>query len=408
MRIIFYTGKGGVGKTSIAAATALHMADSGLRTLVLSTDAAHSLSDSFGIPLGAEPTPIAERLDGLEIDSLRETERNWSSVQHWLSGVMSWAKLDDIQHEEMIVFPGMEELFSLLKIKDYAQSDHYDALVVDCAPTGETLRLLSYPNVIRWWLEKIFPFERMLIKTVRPVAKLVTGGLELPDNRTLNAIEAFVRQVEDMNEWVFQRNEASVRLVMNPEKMVVAEARRSFTYLNLYGFQTDAVLVNKVLPKEAAQGYFNGWQQIQQRHMAEIEDSFSPLPIIQVPLLAEEVTGFAMLRKVATIAFTDLEPASLLYEGRVEEMVKQDGVYRYSIRLPFVAKDELDLRQKADELTIQVGPYRRKTTLPRTLTGRPITSARFADQKLILSFGERSAGEAEDDTKAETETKGGG
>ena len=193
MRIIIYTGKGGVGKTSIAAATAVRLADQGFRTLVMSTDAAHSLSDSLDIQLGNEPVMVNERLWGLEVDSLQETEKHWGAIQKWLSGMLGWAKLNDITTEEMLVFPGMEELFSLLQLKHHATSGEYDVIIVDCAPTGETLRLLSYPDLLRWWMDKIFPTERRLLKLVRPVAKVVTGGLELPDDNVMNSIEAFVR-----------------------------------------------------------------------------------------------------------------------------------------------------------------------------------------------------------------------
>ncbi|MDF2646337.1 MAG: arsenite-activated ATPase ArsA, partial [Paenibacillus sp.] len=250
MRIIIYTGKGGVGKTSIAAATAYRMAAEGKRTIVISTDAAHSSSDSLGIPLQHEPLLIHERLWAQEIDSLKETQRYWGSVRNWFSNFMQWANLDDIGSEELMVFPGFEELFSLLRIKEHAESGLYDAIIVDCAPTGETLRLLSYPQLLRWWVRNIFPYERKILKLARPILK-VTKGLELPNDDVMDSFSQVVDQLEKLQQVIADPEITSIRLVVNPEKMVISEARRAFTNLNLYGFHTDAVIVNKVLSEEA-------------------------------------------------------------------------------------------------------------------------------------------------------------
>ncbi|UUZ84103.1 arsenical pump-driving ATPase GET3 [Paenibacillus sp. P26] len=277
MRIIIYTGKGGVGKTSVAAATGVRLASQGYCTLIMSTDAAHSLSDSLQLSLGDEPVQISERLWGQEVDGLRETEKHWGAVQSWLSGVMSWAKLEDITTEETLVFPGMEELFSLMQIKRHAESGTYDVIIVDCAPTGETLRSLSYPNLLRWWMEKIFPYERRLVKMVRPIAKVVTGGLVLPDDSVMDSVEGFVRELEELQTMIADHEVTTVRMVMNPEKMVVSEARRAFTYLNLFGFNTDAVIVNRVLPEEASTGYWAAWREIHAKYEEEIRSSFSPV-----------------------------------------------------------------------------------------------------------------------------------
>ncbi|WP_127487114.1 ArsA family ATPase [Paenibacillus ehimensis] len=389
MRIILYTGKGGVGKTSVAAATGVALAAQGLRTLVMSTDAAHSLSDSFDQPLGSSPVPIADRLWGQEVDSLRETERHWGAVQGWLAGLMNWADLSDVTTEEMLVFPGMEELFSLLEIKRHAASGDYDVIVVDCAPTGETLRLLSYPNVLGWWMDKIFPYERRLVKLVRPVAKIVTGGLELPDDNVMNSIESLARELELLQSLILDSETTSIRMVINPEKMVISEARRAFTYLNLFGFNTDAVVVNRVLPEEAGTGYWAGWRAAQDKYEEEIRDCFSPLPIFRIPLMKSEVHGLPLLAQMGEAAFGGRNVSEVLHLGKVQEIRKEDDVYFLDLMLPFVDKSDLSLSQKGDELTVQAGPYKRKVVLPRILLGRPIAGARFTEQKLAIRFGER-------------------
>ena len=386
MRIIIYTGKGGVGKTSVAAATAVKLAEQGYRTLILSTDAAHSLSDSFQVALGSEPVRISERLWGVEVDSLRETEKHWGAVRNWLSGLMSWANLNDITTEEMLVFPGMEELFSLLEIRRHATSGDYDAIIVDCAPTGETLRLLSYPNLLRWWLEKVFPYERRLLKVVRPVAKVVAGGLELPGDNVLDSLASLVRQLEKLQKIIIDPAMTSVRVVVNPEKMVIAEARRAFTYLNLYGFNTDAIIVNRVLPAEAGTGYWSTWRDIHLKYEEEIRNSFSPLPILRIPMMESEVYGLPMLKRIGEAAFANTDAAAVLYRGKVQEIRKEEDGYVLELVLPFVQKDQLQLSQKGDELTVQAGPYKRKVLLPRTLLGLEITGARFTEQKLTIRF----------------------
>lgn len=386
MRIIIYTGKGGVGKTSIAAATAYQLAAEGKRTIVLSTDAAHSLSDSLGIPLQHEPIFIQERLWAQEIDSLKETQRYWGSVRSWFSNFMQWANLDDIGSEELMVFPGFEELFSLLRIKEHAESGLYDAIVVDCAPTGETLRLLSYPQLLRWWVRNIFPYERTILKLARPIMK-VTKGLELPSDDVMDSFIQVVDQLEKLQQVISNPEITSIRLVVNPEKMVISEARRAFTNLNLYGFHTDAVIVNKVLSEEASEGYFAQWKQIQNKYEEEINQCFSPLPILKVPLMPLEVVGKEMLERVAAAAFHERECGAILHRGILEEVKKIEAGYELRISLPFTEKKQLQLNQKGDELTLQVGSYRRIVALPRVLLGRRVEAARLADGVLTIHFG---------------------
>jgi arsenite-transporting ATPase len=246
--------------------------------------------------------------------------------------------------------------------------------------------LLSYPNLLRWWLEKVFPYERRLLKVVRPVAKVVAGGLELPGDNVLDSLASLVRQLEKLQKIIIDPAVTSVRVVVNPEKMVIAEARRAFTYLNLYGFNTDAIIVNRVLPAEAGTGYWSTWRDIHLKYEEEIRNSFSPLPILRIPMMESEVYGLPMLKRIGEAAFANTDAAAVLYRGKVQEIRKEEDGYVLELVLPFVQKDQLQLSQKGDELTVQAGPYKRKVLLPRTLLGREITGARFTEQKLTIRF----------------------
>ncbi len=398
MRVIVYTGKGGVGKTSVAAATGARLAAEGKRVLVISTDAAHSLADAFDRLLGPEPVLLAERLWGVEVDSLREAERNWGAIQRWLSGVMQWAKVNEVTAEELLVFPGFEELFALLRIREFYHSGLYDVLIVDCAPTGETLRLLSFPSTMSWWIEKFFPMKRKVVKYARPVAKMMTGGLELPSDEVMGTMERLFAELAELHAILQDAQTTSVRIVLNPEKMVLAESRRSFTYLNLFGFNTDAVIVNRVLPPEAQESYLGRWREIQARYDEEIQQAFSPLPILKVPFMETEVVGLPMLERVAEAAFHTVDPGAILYAGRVEELRKEAGGFVLELAVGFASREDITLSQRGDELTVQAGAYKRKVVLPRTLMGRPVQGARFTGQRLQVRFGERtSAGGAEEE-----------
>ena len=289
-RTILYTGKGGVGKTSVAAATALAIARSGLRTIVMSTDPAHSLSDSLETGLGPQPMPVADNLWAQEVQAEAEMERHWQAVQRWLGGLLSDRGVDRILAEELTVPPGMDEIFSLLQLKRHHESGEFDVIIVDCAPTGETLRLLSFPEVARWWLEKVFPWEKRLLTAARPFAKTVLD-LPLPGNDVLAEVQDLVRNLIDMSEILRDRSRSSIRLVMNPERMVIKEAQRTFTYLNLYGYLTDAVVVNRVFPADVEGGYFSAWREVQREHVELVEQAFAPVPVLRAPFFEQEVVG---------------------------------------------------------------------------------------------------------------------
>src|SRR5438105_1923020 len=289
-RTILYTGKGGVGKTSVAAASARRCAAAGLRTVVLSTDPAHSLSDSLEVELSSAPTPCGDNLWGQEVQAQEEMEHHWEAVQDWMGELLAERGVDRITADELTVPPGMDELFSLLQLKHHHEQGEYDAIVVDCAPTGETLRLLSFPDVAGWWLEKVFPIERRLVAAARPFARTFLD-VPLPNDRVFDDIERLVASLTALNGILRDRTATTIRLVMNPDRMVIREAMRTYTYLNLYGYLTDAVVVNRVFPEEAGEGYFADWRRVQQEHMELVRSAFSPVPILTAPYFPREVIG---------------------------------------------------------------------------------------------------------------------
>src|SRR4051812_26297433 len=309
-RTILYTGKGGVGKTSVAAATARRCAAAGLRTVVLSTDPAHSLSDSLEAALTSQPTKAGDNLWGQEVQAQEEMERHWEAVQEWFGEILAERGVDRITAEELTVPPGMDELFSLLQIKQHHESGEFEAIVVDCAPTGETLRLLSFPDVASWWLEKVFPIERRMMAAARPLARAMLD-ISLPTERVFDDVQRLVRNLVEMNSILRDRESTSIRLVMNPDRMVIKESMRTFTYLNLYGYLTDAVIVNRVFPEEVDGGYFERWRGLQQEQMELVESAFTPVPILTAPFFSEEVLGGRMLDQLADEIFGSSDAGAL-------------------------------------------------------------------------------------------------
>jgi len=362
-RIIVYTGKGGVGKTSVAAATALCCAERGQRTLVISTDIAHSLADSFDVALGGEPTKIVDNLWGQESDVYYNVRRYWGTIQRYVQSVFRWRGLDDVLAEEMTVLPGMDELSSLLWIAEHHDSGQFDVIVVDAAPTGETVRLLSLPEAGRWWLERIFPIQRRAMQIAGPVLRRVMG-IPVPDDAVFAAGEELFHRLDHMAELLADEQKSSIRLVLNLEKMVIKEAQRSFTYFHLFGYPTDLVVCNRVLP-EGAGAYFEGWHDAQRRYQPLVEESFAPVPVRAVPFFDREVIGLEMLRKVAAALFEEGDPAAFFYRGRPYRVRREDGGYVLTLDLPFTSKEQVSLLRNGDELVLQVGSWRRNLVLPR-------------------------------------------
>jgi arsenite-transporting ATPase len=386
MRIILYTGKGGVGKTSVAAATALRCADLGHRTIVISTDAAHSLADSFDLPLGPEPTLVAPNLWGQELDVLYQMDKYWGNVQRYFATVLSWRGLDDLIAEELVVLPGMEELASLLQIVHLHDDCDYDVIIVDCAPTGATLQLLSFPEVARWYLEKIFPIERKAVQLSRPLIRAVTD-LPIPDDELFDTIAELITQLTRMHDLLSDPEKASVRLVLNPEKMVIKEAQRTFAYLNLYGFLTDAVISNRLIPARVQDSYFDSWKESHEKYSQMIEEAFSPLPILKAPLFDQEVVGLDMLRRMAESIYGDGDPSDVYFVGQTHNVEKKDGRYILSLALPFVEKENLQLTRSGDELIVHIGNRKRNLILPRVLASLDVQSAKFDEDTLMITFG---------------------
>ncbi len=385
MRIILFTGKGGVGKTTLAAATALHSAKKGYRTFILSADAAHSLSDSFETQLSSQPRRIGPRLYGQEIDALKEIEKKWGEIQTYLVALFSSQGLETIEAEEMSIFPGMEELFSLMEIRNYHKSSDYDVIIVDCAPTGDTLRLLSAPEVTSWYLKHIFPIQRTAAKAVRPVASRVLP-FPFPEDKVFAAMKNLTTQLAETKDILSDTQKTSIRLIINPEKMVIKEAQRAFTFFSLFGYAVDLIIVNRILPPEVKDVYFKEWKTTQTKYLQMIKECFSPLPILSSELFTQEIIGHELLSRLAVKVYGKKDPTRLFFKKSPIQIEKADGGFDMFLHLPFVEKTALDLSLKGDELSIQVGSYKRNILLPQTLLNLSIKEAKFESDKLKISF----------------------
>ncbi len=379
-----------MGKTSIAAATARRCAAAGLRTVVLSTDPAHSLSDSLETGLGPEPTPAGECLGGQEVRAQSQMEESWGAVRRWLATLLAGRGIERIRAEELTVPPGMDELFSLLQIKRHHTSGEFDAVIVDCAPTGETLRLLGFPDIARWWLEKVFPWEKRLTGAARPIARSL--DLELPGPEVLAEVRVLVRNLIEMNAILRDGRTCSIRLVTNPDRMVIRETQRTYTYLNLYGYLTDAVVVNRVFPADVDGGYFEAWRARQQESLEAIHEGFAPLPILQARFFDEEVGGARMLDRLGDEVFGDIEADALLHPELAREMEMEGDSAVLRVHIPFAERSEIDLKRVGDELIVSVGGERRTIILPTALARHRPSAASFTDGKLEVTFEDVKAG----------------
>jgi arsenite-transporting ATPase len=386
VRILLFTGKGGVGKTTIAAATAVRSAAAGNRTLIMSTDPAHSLADSFDIPLTATAQEIAPNLWAEQIDAQERLEANWRDIQEFVISFLNWAGVDAVEAEELSVIPGLDEIFSLTDVKAHVDSGRFDVLVVDCAPTAETLRLLSLPEAMNWYIERIFPVERRVVKTIRPLLSRLTT-MPIADDRIFAAVERLHRNLDGVRQLLTNERMSSIRLVVNPEKMVIAEARRTYTYLSLFGYRVDAVVVNRIIPDEVSDPYFGKWKDIQAEHLVTVRESFQPVPILPVRLFDREMVGLHLLAEMAGEVYGAADPIGMLHLDEPIRIRKRGSNYVLMMRLPFTDRQELDIFRKADELYVRVGPYKRNLILPQTLQRLDVREAAFVEDRLEVLFG---------------------
>jgi arsenite-transporting ATPase len=387
MRIIVHTGKGGVGKTSISAATALRCAELGLKTIVLSTDTAHSLGDSLEKEIGPEPVEIHPNLWAQEVDARYSMDKYWGLFQKYMVALFSRQGVEDVVAEEVTILPGLEEGAHLLWINKYVKDNFYDVLIVDAAPTAETLRLLSLPDVTRWWFDKILSLTRGVSKVIRPISRLMRRGDSLPDDDAWGQVNELFDTLDKVRKLLTDPNMSSIRLVVNPEKMVIKETQRTYTYLNLYGYATDAILCNRIIPPEVNDPYFAMWKANQQDNIAYIGEAFGELPVMKAPLFGQEVGGLETLRKLADALYGDKNPATQMFDGQTHRIEgdSQTG-FTLVVPLPFASKDDLDLYRSRDELTLRVGPYRRNIVLPYALWDLEIGDARFDQSTLRIRF----------------------
>ena len=368
MRIIVHTGKGGVGKTSISAATALRCAEMGLKTIVLSTDTAHSLADSLEAEIGPEPVQIHDNLWAQEVDARYSMDKYWGLFQKYMIALFSRQGVEDIVAEEVTILPGLEEGAHLLWINKYVKEGDYDVLIVDAAPTAETLRLLSLPDVTRWWFERILTLTRGAAKLLRPIGKVLRNNDRIPDENAWNQVQELFETLDRVRELLADPSVSSMRLVINPEKMVIKETQRTYTYLNLYGYATDAILCNRIIPDEVTDPYFDMAKDRQKENLVLIGEAFGDLPLLKAPLFGQEVTGLEALRKLGDALYADHNPAEQLFDGKTHTIETDDaGVYTLTVPLPFAHKDDMDLYRSRDEITLRVGaisPQYRITVCP--------------------------------------------
>ena len=389
-RIILYTGKGGVGKTTVAAATALKCARLGYKTIVVSTDPAHSLRDSFNKELGPEPKKIRDNLFGQEIDVYYSVEKYWGKLTEFLQSLLGWMNVDDILAEEFSVFPGMEEISAFLWVHSHYHEADYDVIIVDSAPTGETLKLLSLPDIARWWLVKIFPIEKRVMKVIKPAIRVVSD-MPLPGEKTYDAIEILFEKLDAIRQVFADPKVTSIRLVMNLENMVIKETQRAYTYLNLYGYPVDSLIINRTMPEELDHPYFKNWRKKQKKYRKDIDDMFSPLPMFDAPLFSEEIQGLKALEKFSTELFDHTDPTKIFYSEKQYQVVKNNDNFEMHIKLPFVTKKEVELFQVGDELTIHIENQRRNIFLPNFLAKLSVKKANFDGDILKVVFQKKNA-----------------
>src|SRR5437016_8837316 len=381
MRILFFTGNGGVVKTTVAAATAARAAASGLRTILVSTDPAHSLADAFDVELDDRPSPVTTRLWGQQLNARVRFEETWDDIRRYMVDVLDWVGADTLEAEELAVIPGLDEVFALADIKEFATGGDYDLVVVDCAPTAETIRLLSLPDVLGWYMDRMFDTQRRLTRLARPILQRVSG-VPIAADGVFDAVRRFYDRLDGVRELLTDGDITSARLVVNPERLVVAEARRTYTYLSLFGYHVDAVIANRLLPDAITDPWFKAWKEAHAEHLSTIEAGFAPLPVMRAELAEHELVGVDRLRAFGDALYGDVDAAAVLHDGEPVRVERRGTRSVLSIQLPFTERDDLELGRHDGELFVRVGPYRRALVLPDSLKRREVAGARIVDGRL--------------------------
>jgi arsenite/tail-anchored protein-transporting ATPase len=392
LRIIFFAGKGGVGKTSVAAATGVRSAEMGKRTLVMSLDVAHSLADIFDLDQElldrnqGRPFKITDNLWIQEMDIQEEIGRNWRQIHGYLSGLLNTSGLDEVLAEELAILPGMEEISLLLYINQYVRQRRFDVILLDCAPTGESLRFISIPTTLEWYMKKVFKLERALVKVARPLAKRLYD-VPLPDDGYFKAIEDLCERLRGVDQVLCDPTVTTVRLVANPEKIVLKETQRAFMYFCLYKMCIDAVIMNRVLPPQVKDAYFKGWLKGQNRHIENAKAYFRTVPILPVNLFGSEIVGYEDLKNLAGLIYGQTDPLERFVTEEPYRLTKENGHYRLKLKLPFVVKEDIDLSKISDELILRIGSYKRHILLPKQVAMLNSVKAKIEEPYLNVFFG---------------------
>ena len=392
MRIVLFAGKGGVGKTSIAAASGVVCAQKGLKTLIMSLDAAHSLVDSFDLDKSlmdknkGKPIRVAKNLSIQEVDVQEEIKKNWGEVHKYISSLLNLSGIDEVLAEELAILPGMEEVSSLLHINRYVAEKRYDVILLDCAPTGESIRFISIPTSLEWYMKKLFDVERRIVKIARPIAKRLYD-VPLPEDKYFASIQRLFDRLEGIDRILSDPNITTVRLITNPEKIVLKETQRAYMYFSLYKMCVDAVIINRILPEAVDDGYFAQWKETQGRYIKKTEHLFSPIPILKVPMLSDQVVGMADLSRLAKEIYGSLNPEQILYADTPYTFRKVGDDYFLDVKIPFLTKKEVELSKRNEELIIRIGGFKRHVLLPRNIAAREPSGAKVERDKIVIKFG---------------------
>jgi arsenite-transporting ATPase len=394
VRILLYSGKGGVGKTSVAGATAVHLAENGKRTLIMSVDPAHSLADSFDLESAlfhgatSEPVKVADRLHLQEVNINHEMKRHWRDISTYITSVLRTTGLGGVEAEEMAIFPGMEEMSAMMYVNQYRKARDFDVIILDCAPTAESLRFISLPSTLDWYMKHVFGFQRSMLKAARPLLNRFSPA-ELPPDSYFRNVQELFQKIEGIDTILEDPLTTSVRLVTNAEKMVLRETQRAFVYFTLHGLTVDHIIVNRLLPDSIHDAFFTNWRDSQRNTLDEIIRYFDPVPTKTVPLFDREVLGYDRLKRMAQLLYPENEDPSLVTRDTPPfTFVRTGDHYEVRLQMPFAVKGEVGLFKKHDELVIEVGTIRRHIGLPTTMTGLMPVKAQLIERMLVIDMKE--------------------